>query len=168
MNIKRKIMQALLGMFFVAPATLMAADDVQTTRQALVLKFADSTTASFILADKPVVGFADGRLTVKSDVAAADYNQKDVAEFYFDYVVPTSIASTDAAKHITFCYDGGDIINVYSDSPIDASVYTADGKLVAQNKTKAGTAEVNIGGCKPGMYLLSVGGSHTIKIFKKQ
>ena len=80
---KTRLLQALLVLLLLAPSLVAHADEADTTpRQALVLKFVDDATASFFLADKPEVGFADGKLTVTSNGVATDYEQSAVAEFY--------------------------------------------------------------------------------------
>lgn len=164
---KTRLLQALLVLLLLAPSLAAHADEADTTpRQALVLKFVDDATANFFLADKPEVGFADGKLTVTSNGVATDYEQSAVAEFYFDYVVPTAIAGTEG-KAFSFTYDDNRTVKVSGAKAAEAALYAADGTLVMRKRVADGTVVLNLDNCKPGVYVLTLENEHTFKLIKQ-
>lgn len=164
---KTRLLQALLALLLLAPSLVAHADEADTTpRQALVLKFVDDATASFFLADKPEVGFADGKLTVTSNGVATDYEQSAVAEFYFDYVVPTAIAGTKG-NAFSFTYDDNRTVKVSGAMAAEAALYAADGTLVMRKRVADGTVVLNLDNCKPGVYVLTLENEQVFKLIKQ-
>lgn len=164
---KTRLLQALLVLLLLAPSLAAHADEADNTpRQALVLKFVDDATASFFLADKPEVGFADGKLTVTSNGVATDYEQSAVAEFYFDYVVPTAIVGTEG-KAFSFTYNDNRTVKVSGAKAAEAALYAADGTLVMRKRVADGTVVLNLDNCKPGVYVLTLENEQTFKLIKQ-
>ena len=164
---KTRLLQALLVLLLLAPSLAAHADEADTTpRQALVLKFVDDATASFFLADKPEVGFAGGKLTVTSNGVATDYEQSAVAEFYFDYVVPTAIAGTES-KTFSLTYTDNRTVTVGGTKAKTATLYAADATLVARKSVVEGAVSVSLDSCKPGVYVLTLENEHTFKLIKR-
>lgn len=164
---KARLLQALLALLLLSSSVATYADDTDTTpRQALVLKFVDDGTASFFLADQPEVGFADGKLTVTSVGVTTDYEQSAVAEFYFDYVVPTAIAGTES-KTFSLTYTDNRTVTVGGTKAKTATLYAADGTLVARKSVVEGAVSVSLDSCKPGVYVLTLENEHTFKLIKR-
>lgn len=164
---KARLLQALLALLLLAPTLAAHADEADTTpRQALVLKFVDDATASFFLADQPEVGFADGKLTVTSVGVTTDYEQSAVAEFYFDYVVPTAIAGTES-KTFSLTYTDNRTVTVGGTKAKTATLYAADGTLVMRKRVADGTVVLNLDNCKPGVYVLTLENEQTFKLIKQ-
>ena len=164
---KAKFLKNLLALLLlVMPSAIFAADADETPRQALVLKFADETTANFFLADKPTIGFADGKLTMTSEVATTDYDQADVVEFYFDNVVPTAIASSKS-KTFSLTYNDNRTVKVSGSKASTATLYAADGALVQSKNVTDGVVTMTLDGCQPGVYVLILENEHTFKLIKK-
>ena len=162
---KAKLLRALFALMLLSPSlAIYAADADESPRQALVLKFADATTANFFLADKPTIGFADGKLTVTATELTADYEQASVAEFYFDTITPTAIAGVKGA--FGFAYTDG-VVRVSGSKASVATLYTADGTLVESRGVVDGAVEVSLVGCKPGVYVLNLENEHSFKIVRK-
>lgn len=164
---KARRLQALLALLLLSPSLATYADDTDTTpRQALVLKFVDGGTASFFLADQPEVGFADGKLTVTSVGVTTDNEQSAVAEFYFDYVVPTAIAGTES-KTFSLTYTDNRTVTVGGTKAKTATLYAADGTLVARKSVVEGAVSVSLDSCNPGVYVLTLENEHTFKLIKR-
>lgn len=170
---KAKVFQLLLALLLLPSSVVLADEEYDDTpQQALVLRFTDQTTASFFLADEPEVGFADGKLTVNATGVATDYEQSAVAEFYFDYVTPppptppTSLSSVDG-KSFSFVYTDNNTVTVSGSKAASATLYTADGQLVASKNVVNGTVTMSLEGCKPGVYVLTLQNEHTFKLIKK-
>lgn len=164
---KAILLHVLYALLLLASSLAVHADDADTMpRQALVLKFVDDATASFFLADKPEVGFTDGKLTVTSNFVATEYEQSAVEEFYFDYVVPTAIAGTEG-KAFSFTYDDNRIVKVSGVKATEAALYAADGTLVMRKRVADGAVVLNLDNCKHGVYVLKLENEQTFKLIKK-
>lgn len=162
---KATIFKTVLALLLLAmPASIFAAEADESPRQALVLKFADETTANFFLADKPTIGFADGKLTVTATELTTDYDQASVAEFYFDTITPTAIAGVKGA--FGFAYTDG-VVRVSGSTASVAALYTADGTLVERRNVVDGAVELSLSSCQPGVYVLNLGNKHSFKIVRK-
>lgn len=160
-----KIFKTVLALLLLAmPAAIFAAEADDAPRQALVLKFADETTANFFLADKPTIGFADGKLTVTATELTADYEQTAVTEFYFDTITPTAIAGVKGA--FGFAYTDG-VVRVSGSKARVAALYAADGTLVESRNVVDGAVELSLANRKPGVYVLNLENEHSFKIVKK-
>ena len=112
------------------------------------------------------MGFADGKLTVTSNGVATDYEQSAVAEFYFDYVVPTAIVGTEG-KAFSFTYDDNRTVKVSGAKAAEAALYAADGTLVMRKRVADGTVVLNLDNCKPGVYVLTLENEQTFKLIKQ-
>lgn len=160
-----KIFKTVLALLLLAmPAAIFAAEADESPRQALVLKFADETTANFFLADKPTIGFADGKLTVTATELTADYEQTAVTEFYFDTIAPTAIAGVKGA--FGFAYTDG-VVRVSGSKVRVAALYAADGTLVESRNVVDGAVELSLANRKPGVYVLNLENEHSFKIVRK-
>lgn len=164
---KARLLQALLALMLLSPSLAAHAEDADTTpRQALVLKFVDDATANFFLADKPEVKFADGKLTVTSEVATTDYNQSDVAEFYFDTIVPTAIVGNEN-NTFSLTYNDNRTVKVSGSKASTATLCAADGTLVQRANLTDGAVTMTLDGCQPGVYVLTLNNEHVFKLIKK-
>ena len=160
-----KIFKTVLALLLLAmPTAIFAAEADDAPRQALVLKFADETTANFFLADKPTIGFADGKLTVTATELTADYEQTAVTEFYFDTITPTAIAGVKGA--FGFAYTDG-VVRVSGSTARVATLYAADGTLVESRNVVDGAVELSLANRKPGVYVLNLENEHSFKIVRK-
>ena len=161
---KAKLLRALFALMLLSPSlAIYAVDADESPRQALVLKFADATTANFFLVDKPTIGFADGKLIVTATELTADYDQSAVAEFYFDTIAPTAIAGVKGA--FGFAYTDG-VVRVSGSKASVATLYAADGTLVESRGVQDGAVELNLTNLKSGVYVLNLENEHSFKIVK--
>lgn len=95
-----------------------------------------------------------------------DYEQSAVAEFYFDYVVPTAIAGTES-KTFSLTYTDNRTVTVGGTKAKTATLYAADGTLVARKSVVEGAVSVSLDSCKPGVYVLTLENEHTFKLIKR-
>lgn len=155
----------LVAVSIVIVGSVSAQDDTEK-RQALMLRFADSSTASYILDEKPEVGFADGKLTVTSPTVSTSYDQSAVKEFYFDYVIPTSISSVAEGK-FTFVYNDNGIMKISGAKSATATLYTVDGKKVASYAVNDGCVSVPMYRMQTGVYVLKLDNGQSFKVTNK-
>lgn len=168
MKMKEKFMQALVGMMFLAPLTAFAeTGEAESSVDLLVLKMADATTAEFELADEPVISFANGKLNVTSKSATTDYEQADVAEFYFKKKDTSTGIDALGGNLFSFTYKDNAHVVVAGSKAKKALLYTIDGKSLQSLKVVNGTVTIDLGSYAPGIYVVNLENEHTFKIIKK-
>lgn len=164
---KVRFMQALLGLMLLTPAAASAADGDDASVDMLVLKLADETTAQFMLADKPAISFADGKLAVTSQSASTEYAQSDVTEFHFEKYDPSTAIGKTTGSQFAFAYSDNATVSITGTKAPKATLYTADGKLVKSVRTAGGSVTVSLADCQAGVYVLTLENEHTFKVIKK-
>lgn len=99
-------------------------------------------------------------------VADFRYEQSAVAEFYFDYAVPTAITGTES-KTFSLTYTDNRTVTVGGTKAKTAMLYAADGTLVARKSVVEGAVSVSLDSCNPGVYVLTLENEHTFKLIKR-
>lgn len=140
-----KVIRAILLALICGTALQMQAE-VATT---MVLTFTDETTASFNLADQPVVTFDATDMIITAKEIESRYPRTEVKDFHFllsdvEGICPRTI-SIEATS---------------------ATIYNMAGQPVGRTEAKAGMATVGLDQLPAGTYLLR-SGNKTIKVTKR-
>ena len=154
---KEKLLKLLFAFLACCSSAAHAADG--ESAEILVLKFADARTVKFLLADKPEISFADGKLIVTSQSLTTNYEQSQVVEFHFTSValgVDKNMADLDNTS-----------VSVSGTHARSISLYDISGRLVKRQHVEQGCVNVSLEGCTPGTYILNLEGEHSFKIVKK-
>ena len=160
---KEKLLKLLFAFLACCSSAANAADG--ESAEILVLKFADARTVKFLLADKPEISFADGKLIVTSQSLTTNYEQSQVVEFHF-----TSVAlgvDKNIADDFSFSYLDNTSVSVSGTHARSVSLYDISGRLVKRQHVEQGCVNVSREGCTPGTYILNLEGEHSFKIVKK-
>lgn len=140
-----KVIRAIL-LALICGTALQIQAEVATT---MVLTFTDETTASFNLADQPVVTFDATDMIITAKEIESRYPRTDVKDFHFllsdvEGICPRTI-SIEATS---------------------ATIYNMAGQPVGRAEAKAGMATVGLDQLPAGTYLLR-SGNKTIKVTKR-
>ena len=127
---------------------------VRADNSALRINLDGGTTATYILASKPVVTYEEGNVTIKNAELEDTYPLAEVKSFAFVNNV-TSLQSVGDGD-VTYRFSN----NLFTCEGHDMSVYDLSGTLVA-----AGKNEVSLATLGNGIYVVSVAG-RSVKIFK--
>lgn len=127
---------------------------VRADNSALRINLDGGTTATYILASKPVVTYEEGNVTIKNAELEDTYPLAEVKSFAFVNNV-TSLQSVGDGD-VTYRF----VNNMFTCDGHDISVYDLSGTLVA-----AGKNEVSLATLGNGIYVVSVAG-RSVKIFK--
>lgn len=140
--------------YLILLALMFMGNVVRADNPALRLNLEGGTTATYILASKPVVTYEDGNVTIKTESLEDTYGLGEVKSLVFvdDVVSLTSVGRDD----VTYRYTDG----LFACEGHDISVYDLSGALVA-----AGKNEVSLATLGNGIYVVSVAG-RSVKIFK--
>lgn len=168
---KIRFMYALLGLMMLAPTAARAADGDKVVDM-LVLKMADESTKLFALSEQPVITLGEGKFTVTSGSVVTDYEQEDVAEYYFEKVDSATADSVTAiatpeTRQFSLAYTDNSTVSVHGTNAKTVRLYTQNGQLVATQPTADGNATVSLAALRPGIYLLQLENEHTFKLIKK-
>ena len=118
----------------------------------LILTLNNGESVSFILQDKPEVTFSGSRVYISSTKSTVDYLRSEVKDFHFEEVV-TNIEEIEELS-----YRGNDSIIVYD----------VTGHMIAiQKDNSLEQAKQYVNSLKPGLYIIKIGNSKTIKYLKK-
>ncbi len=144
---KRKIITLLLLTF----QTLAFADG-----SALLITLKGGRKAGYILSEKPVVTFGDGKLSIKVSDASTEYNMADLSTFTFvDESEITNINELPAGSAL-FKYRHG----IISAEGANIQIFTLDGKLL-----QSGVSKVSVAGYPDGVYIVKMN-NQIIKVRK--
>lgn len=160
-----KFLQAVLGLLLCGSLTSVAAGTDTDEPKVLVLKFADTTTADFMLADKPEITFGEGKLTVTSAAATVEYDQDAVSEYYFS-ATPTSVGK-HVADGFSFRYTDNAHVVISGTTSAKVSLFDTSGKLLQSQAVTGGAVTVSVESLPAGIYILNLENEHSFKIIKK-
>ncbi len=168
---KIRFLQALLGLMMMAPTVVQAAEGDKVIDM-LVLKMTDESTKLFALDSLPTITLDGGKFSVTSGSVTTDYDQSEVAEYYFEKVDSTTADSVTAvagpeASRFSLTYLDNDRVIVTGTKAPAAQLYTQGGQLLATRPTANGSVTVSLTTLQPGIYVLRLVGDHTFKIIKK-
>lgn len=154
MNIKKII---LLGM-------LAISGSLYATPNCLVVELKDSTSQSFLLAERPEISFVDSFVVVKGDVEASFLGYQ-IERFKF-IEEPSTNAENLKAAEIRVCYTDNEHISVLGLEPKSiVRLFSTNGKLLATKQEEAGVVSFTLPQAK-GIYVLNVN-NQSVKIIKK-
>jgi len=135
-------------MFATLPFCKVLADDIRY----LVVNAKDGTTASFALADEPIVSCKAGKLEIVSKVTTFSLSLADVRNYAFSETL-TGIAEVE--KYRNLMMENGHIVFHGLPSGSTVSAYMQDGRqaktFIADEK---GTAVVDLSGLPKGIVIL--------------
>lgn len=140
--------------YLILLAMMCMGNVVRADNSALRINLDGGTTATYILASKPVVTYEEGNVTIKSAELEDTYPLAEVKSFAFVNDV-TSLPSVGDGD-VTYRFSN----NLFTCDGHDISVYDLSGTLVA-----AGKNEVSFATLGNGIYVVSVAG-RSVKIFK--
>ncbi len=168
---KIRFMQVLLGLMMLAPSAVRAADGDKVVDM-LVLRMTDESTKLFALSEQPVITLGEGKFTVTSGSIATDYDQQEVAEYYFEKVDSATADSVTAVaqpalRQFALSYTDNSTVSVTGTKAKTVRLYTQGGQLVATKPTVDGAATLSLAALRPGLYLLQLENEHTFKLIKK-
>lgn len=160
-----KILTAALSLMLCLTATTLRAATADAEPQVLVLKFADATTADFLFADTPEITFGDGKIVVTSTSGSTEYDEAQVAEYYFSET-STGISGATVGQ-FSFRYTDNTHVLVSGTRATQALLYDLSGRLIKSQAVSGGSASIDLSGCAPGTYILNLANDHSFKIIKK-
>lgn len=160
-----KILKAMFSLMICLSATIVRATTADADPQVLVLKFADATTAEFLFADTPEITFGDGKLVVTCTNGTTEYDESNVAEYYF-IDTPTAIGQTTIG-HLTFRYTDNSHVYVEGTRATQAQIYDLAGKLLQTQPVVDGTVDIDLSSLPTGTYILNLTNDHSFKIIRK-
>lgn len=140
-----KVIRTLLLALVCGTALQMQAE-VATT---MVLTFNDETTASFNLADQPVVTFDATDMIITAKEIVSNYPRTDVKEFHFLQTDVEGVTGRTIAIEATA-----------------ATIYNMAGQIVGQAENKAGVATVGLEQLPAGTYIIRTA-NKAIKVSKR-
>lgn len=140
--------------YLILLAMMFMGNVVRADNSALRINLDGGTTATYILASKPVVTYEEGNVTIKNAELEDTYPLAEVKSFAFVNDV-TSLPSVGDGD-VTYRFSN----NLFTCEGHDMSVYDLSGTLVA-----AGKNEVSLATLGNGIYVVSVAG-RSVKIFK--
>lgn len=140
--------------YLILLAMMFMGNVVRADNSALRINLDGGTTATYILASKPVVTYEEGNVTIKNAELEDTYPLAEVKSFAFVNDV-TSLPSVGDGN-VTYRFSN----NLFTCEGHDISVYDLSGTLVA-----AGKNEVSLATLGNGIYVVSVAG-RSVKIFK--
>ncbi len=140
--------------YLILLAMMFMGNVVRADNSALRINLDGGTTATYILASKPVVTYEEGNVTIKNAELEDTYPLAEVKSFAFVNNV-TSLQSVGDGD-VTYRFGN----NLFTCDGHDISVYDLSGTLVA-----AGKNEVSLATLGNGIYVVSVAG-RSVKIFK--
>lgn len=148
----------VLTMLLVAPSCVMAQSQMR-------LQLANGQSAVYVLADSPVVGFADSKLVVTVKGESTQFELSEVQKFTFE-AVSTGISQAAAEGTLRFDYSDGRTLRVSGASVNKAMLFDAAGRVVTTASVQDGQAEIGVSTLPAGVYVLKVG-SQSLKITRK-
>ena len=80
--------------------------------------------------------------------------------------MPTAITGTES-KTFSLTYTDNRTVTVGGTKAKTATLYAADGTLVARKSVVEGAVSVSLDSCKPGVYVLTLENEHTFKLIKR-
>lgn len=131
----------------------------------LVLELTDETSVMFQLAEKPTLSFSGQQVMVNAESAQATYPLSEVKDFHFSEV-STGI-DAPAANQLVIRYLDNENVQVTGTTARSAALYNTNGQLVGNHAVKDGCVNISLKGCAPGIYLLKLNLTPTIKIIKR-
>lgn len=140
--------------YLILLALMFMGNVVRADNPALKVNLDGGTSATYILASKPVVTYEEGNVTIKTESLEDTYPLAEVKSFAFVNDV-TSLASVGDGD-VTYRFSN----NLFTCEGHDISVYDLSGTLVAGGKN-----EVSLATFGNGIYVVSVAG-RSVKIFK--
>lgn len=140
--------------YLIPLAMMFIGNVVRADNPALRINLQGGTTATYILASKPVVTYQEGNVTIKNAELEDTYPLAEVKSFAFVNDV-TSLSSAGDGD-VTYRFSN----NLFTCDGHDISVYDLSGTLVARGKN-----EVSLATLGNGIYVVSVAG-RSVKIFK--
>lgn len=149
-----------------ASAVMLAAAGAAFAGSYLVVHFADGSTTSFVVDDKPRVTFGDDRMSIRSAEIVTDYAVADVKKFEFSDKSSDAMLEaggqevrytfTDAATLRADGLRAGERVSVVS---------AADGRQAATFQADAdGSLVIDLSPLAAGVYVVAPQYSRTIKI----
>ena len=135
-------------MLAILPFGKVLADDIRY----LVVNAKDGTTASFALADEPIVSCKAGKLEIVSKVTTFSLSLADVRNYAFSETL-TGIAEVE--KYRNLMMENGHIVFHGLPSGSTVSAYMQDGRQAKSfNADEKGTAVVDLSGLPKGIVIL--------------
>lgn len=139
-----------------------AADDAVNT---LVITLTNETTATYSLAEMPVVTFDETHMIITADEVSTQYIRTEVKEFHFEQQTPEGISSVQ--NNFGFSYTDGHNIRLTGLAAQRAELYDMSGKRIGTATAIDGDAVILILQHLPaGSYILRAG-QQNIKIQHK-
>lgn len=163
---KRNLLRTLCCLLVAACAGLQLNAAVADDLKVLVVELQTGDMEDFLFADQPVVSFEGEKVLVTSSVASTEYERNDVKKFYFA-AQATAIADAQGKSAFSFEYIDNQTVRIKGNGLSEASLYNAEGKLVAKSQAAGESISVSLNGYAPGVYILSVPGHTSLKIVKK-
>lgn len=156
MRLKSYIMLAIVAL---CSTIARAADDTVNT---LVITLTDETTATYSLAEMPVVTFDATDMIITSEMASTRYQRAQVKEFHFEQITPEGIHSVQS--NFGFSYTDNHNIRLTGLAAQHAELYDTAGKRVGSaSATDGSDIVIALQHLPAGTYILRAG-QQSIKI----
>ena len=157
--------RALVATLLCGASCLVSHADEQNL---LTLVFGDGTRFSYVLADRPKVTFDDTKLYVDAAEVADSYDLATVHKFLFDKREATSIAVVGKGESRLTYVDGENVVLSGLESGVRVSLFGTFGVCLGTVRADAeGSARFSLAGRDTGVYIVSVEGGRSFKVFKK-
>lgn len=162
-RMKRKCLGSVLALAALAfPLWSHAANNHYTH---LVFDFKDGRQTSFLLAEKPNVDFAPGKMTVSAGTEIAVYDPAEVDNYHFSDI-PTDI-SMPAGSGMLIAFTDNNHIEISGTEATQLAVYDASGKQTSSQCIEGGHATVDLSGKTTGVYIIKLSDGQNFKFLKK-
>ena len=124
----------------------------------VVVTLTDGTSTTISLSEKPIVTIANGKLVIKTDMAATEFDRANVSRFNFIFDVSGIDGIESEANDV---YHDGDHL-CFSNLPENSliEIYATDGTLL-KRETASGAYKISLSEISAGVYIVSVNGVST-------
>lgn len=133
----------------IAACLILLSITVGRAEKALVITFADATTATYLLSEKPIISFKEGNMVVTSDITGATFDRSIVKQYAIVEQTPTGMVEVKSTT-----------------GSVEVFVYDTSGTCVYHSNKGSGTpVALPQGKLHPGVYVVSINGqSHKLVV----
>ena len=154
---------------FILFLSLCFVNGVKADGKALIVEFSDGSKSSFVLAEQPVLTFAEHKMRIGLAENSIAFELTDVARFYFDEnAVPTSLEDRQEEKAFKVCCQNNEkviIENLCENGRVSLS--GIDGKHYQANvSTEGNQTVISLTSLPKGVFIIQIN-NQSIKILKQ-
>lgn len=160
------MLRAMFALMMVVAACMWCSAAEPLSGPALRVHLSSGEIEMYLLANEPVITFADDHCLIKSSDFSADYEMAKID--HADFVADASSGIEDQEISIIVDLSDPEAVTVYGlESNAPLSLYSIAGVALGATKAdESGTASISLAGLQAGVYIVTTNQT-TFKIYRK-